>query len=168
MLSFQSVQSAPLYQSFGGMRTDDLAAIGLMIAAIGATIAILVPWLRRRDARAKQRLDLLGESLKNPQLNAHTRSQILSVLAKEHESSRLHFLKNTAFWQRLMFGGGWLAFVFCGGMALLAWTDLVPRQIANEALVYSLMGLAAMSLPLAMRELAAFKGRVARGERPAE
>lgn len=75
-----------------------LAAISLVIAAVGIIIAIIVPWLIRRDALLKQRLDLLGESLKNPQLDAQTRSQILSVLAKEHEPGRRHFLKNPAFW----------------------------------------------------------------------
>jgi hypothetical protein len=166
MLSLPDAQSN--LNSPGGIATiADLAAIGLMIAAMGTTIAILVSWLRRRDARAKQRLDLLDKSLENPQLDAQTRNLILSVLANEHESSRLHFLKNTAFWQRLVFAGGWLAFVFCGGMALLSWSGVVYLRIADEALVYSLMGLAVMSLPIAMRELALKVRRVSR-ERTSE
>lgn len=167
MISSQNIVDNYQVTSFP-VTFDDFATIGLVIAALGIIIAIVVPWSIRRDARAKQRLDLLGESLKNPQLDAQTRSQILSVLAKEHESGRLHFLKNPVFWQRLVFGGGWLAFVFFGGMALLSWIGVVSHQFLSESMVYSFMGLVMMSLPVAMRELAAFKTRSASREGPAE
>lgn len=133
--------------------TSWVGQIVLAIAVIAITLGIIVPWLSRRDARVKQRLDLLGESLKNPQLEAQVSRQILLVLAKEHQSSRLHFLKSPVFWQRLVFGGGWLMFVFCGGMAALSWGGLVDHGIAREALVYALLGLAVASLPFAMREI---------------
>lgn len=134
------------------MNYDELAAFGVLLVVLGSTVAIAGPWLRRRDARAKQRLDLLEESLQHSQLDPGTRNQILSVLAKEHEA-KLGFLANRAFWQRMIFGGGWLMFVVCSGMAILSWSGMVHRQIANGALAGALVGLAVSSLPFAMREM---------------
>jgi hypothetical protein len=136
---------------------DEFATIGLVIAALGIIIAIVVPWLIRRDARARHRLELLGESLKNQQLDAQTRSQILSVLAKEHNEGRLRFLKDPGFWQRCTFGFGWLVFIGSLGVSLLLWLSDDPD--AENGLFFAVGGLAIFSLPIAMRELAAFKSR---------
>ncbi len=143
------------------MRPDDFAAIAVLFVVLACTVAIAAPWLSRRNARVKQRLDLLQQALEHPQLDAQTRRQILTVLANEHQSRKLGALLRGAFWQRLVFGGAWLMFVFCGGMALLSWSGIVPRHIGSEALVFSLMGLAVASLPFAMRELSTRQGRVA-------
>lgn len=134
------------------MTYDDLAAIGVLLAVLGSTIAIVGPWLSRRNARAKQRLDLLEESLQHPQLDPETRNQILSVLTKEHDA-KFGLLANGALWRRMIFGGGWLVFVVCSGMAVLSWSGMVHRQIANGALAGALVGLAVSSLPFAMREM---------------
>ncbi|MFT4515079.1 MAG: hypothetical protein ACI89X_001213 [Planctomycetota bacterium] len=146
----QDIQS--LLNTHGRLSVEDMFAVGFLIAAAGVVIAIFVPWLKRRDARAKQRLDLLGESLESPQLDPGTRNQILSVLAKEHEA-KLGFLSNRAFWQRMFFGGGWLMFIVCSGMAALSWSGVVDHKVASEALVGALTGLAVASLPFAMREM---------------
>lgn len=137
------------------MRSDDIAAIGVLVVVLSSTVALVGPWLKRRSRLQQQRLDILQESLQHPTLDAETRRQILRVVAREHEASALSFLGRASFWQKLVFGGGWLAFVFCGGMALLSWSGLIRRHIADEAVVCSLVGLAIASVPIAMRELTA-------------
>ena len=143
------------------MRPDDFAAIAVLFVVLACTVAIAAPWLSRRNARVKQRLDLLQQALEHPQLDAQTRRQILAVLANEHQSSKLGALLSGVFWQRLVFGGAWLMFVFCGCVAFFSWSGIVPQHIGSEALVFSLMGLAVASLPFAMRELSSRQGRVA-------
>ena len=109
------------------MRSDDIAVVGVLMAVFGSTLALVGPFLKRRAARQKQRLDILEESLKHPNLDAQTRDEILRVLTREHEAPGLSFLGKSAFWQKLVFGGGWLAFVFCGGMGRLV---LERRRVA--------------------------------------
>ena len=143
--------SAGTVSVFQAMRPDDFAAMIFCVALAGVVVAILVPWLIRRDARARRRLELLGESLKNQQLDAETRSQILSVLAKEHHEGRLRFLLDPGFWQRCTFGFGWLLFIGSLGISLLMW--LSEDSDAEYGLFFAVGGLAILSLPIALREL---------------
>ena len=50
------------------MQGEAMLVLTLMVFAAGVAIVIFVLWLNRRHARARQRLDLLGEALENPQV----------------------------------------------------------------------------------------------------
>ena len=132
---------------------DDLVvALCILWGLVGVVVAVFVPWLKRRDARAKQRLDLLAASIERPEIDAQVRSQVLRTLAMEHESSGpLHRLMSSSFWMNLMFGLGWLLFVGALGCALLMW--LSEDSDAEYALFFAVGGLAILSLPIALREL---------------
>lgn len=136
------------------MRTDEIAAVGALLVVTGGLIAIFAPLLARRAARAKQRLDLLQQSLQHPQLDPATRNQILLVLANEHEANKWRWLTSRSFWQRVIFGGGWLLFVFFGGVAALAMSNFLPKFIMQSAFMLCLLGLALMTLPYGLGELA--------------
>jgi hypothetical protein len=143
------------------MSWDEIAAFAVFVLLVGAVLAAVLSVVGRRDARIRQRLTLLQQALEHPQLDAATRSQILSVLAKEHETSKLQFLKSANFWHRFVFGGGWLVFVFFGGIALLAMSNILPQQTAQLAIAWSLCGFAVLTLPLALRELLRRKSQLA-------
>jgi hypothetical protein len=134
------------------MQGEAMLVLTLMVFAAGVAIVIFVLWLNRRHARARQRLDLLGEALENPQLDEQTRGLILSVLANEHEASRLRSLISWAFWQRVVVAGGWFVFAMFGGLSFMSWAGWISKNNNPEALVYSFMGLVVLSMPIAIRE----------------
>lgn len=143
------------------MYWDDIAAFAVFVLLVSAVLAVVLSVVGRRDARVRQRLTLLQQALEHPQLDAATRSQILSVLAKEHDASKLRFLTSANFWHRIIFGGGWLVFVFFGGIALLAMNNVLPQGMAQLAIVWSLCGFAVLTLPPALRELLRRKSQLA-------
>jgi len=129
-----------------------LCILCVLCGLVGVVVAVFVPWLKRRDARAKQRLDLLAASIERPEIDAQVRSQVLRTLAMEHESvGLLHRLMSSSFWVNLTFGLGWLLFVGALGCALLMW--LSDDSDAENALYFAVGGLAILSLPIALREL---------------
>ena len=129
-----------------------LCILCVLCGLVGVVVAIFVPWLKRRDARAKQRLDLLAASIERPEIDAQVRSQVLRTLAMEHESvGPLHRLMSSSFWVNLTFGLGWLLFVGALGCALLLL--LSDDSDAYNALFFAVGGLAILSLPIALREL---------------
>ena len=131
-----------------------LCVLCVVCGLVGVAAAIFVPWLRRRDARAKQRLDLLAASLEGPEVDAQARSQVLLTLTREAEMSAS---ARSSFWTRLMFGFGWLLFVFSLGVTLVMWW--ANDRESENAFLFALGGLAILSLPIALRELGMRKPR---------
>lgn len=135
------------------MRFDDIVALGVfLLIALLATMAFGIGSARRHRT-ARQRLDVLGDALQRPDLDAETRRNILRVVTDEHEASRLQFLRRPAFWRGATFAVGWMMFLFCGGMSLAAGMDLIDDSVTDQAIPAALLGLGLLTLPVALREV---------------
>jgi len=124
----------------------------LLLGGVVVSLILLISsFSRHRAARRGQRLTMLQQALEYPQLDPQTRNQILRVLTEEQRGG-LRFLFTVAFWERLLFAVGWLMFLLFGGRWIGAQLDVFSRYQMDMCLVFGLLGLALMSLPIAMRE----------------
>lgn len=134
------------------MGVSDIVNIVAVVAVAGGLIAFTVPFLHRRSARKTQRLTMLQQALEHPQLDASTRNQILAALSKEHRFRPLRFLFRLDFWERVVFAGGWLTFLVFGGVSAGVGLGLVHSRYLDFFLFWTLLGLAMMTLPMAVHE----------------
>jgi len=148
-----------IQELFPGTDSEEKFAIGMIFTIVGVLAVVLLIWLNHRNAMAKKRLDLLSQSLDHPDLDAATRQKILDVLTKEQGMGLLGWLFNKELWLRLIGGVGWLTFVIAGGLFLLMAAGIIRGQEKEHFLVTALIGLAVVSLPVAVREMAASRER---------
>lgn len=125
----------------------------LLLCGVVVGLILLVGSLSRAGvSRKSQRLSMLQQALEHPQLDAQTRAEILRVLTREHSGGGLRFLLSAAFWERLLFAVGWLTFLLFGGRWVGAQLGVFSRYQMDTCMVFGLLGLALMSLPIAMHE----------------
>lgn len=114
-------------------------------------VSLLLQRAKRRHQLRLQRLQILQEALRHPQLDDGTRRQVLAVLGGEH--------RRTTFAQWLRVGyaaflaAAWLTFV--GGGAGWIYLEVQGRfwREVEPFVVMTIAGFALLTLPIALREL---------------
>lgn len=134
------------------MNGDEIIAVVAIPCAASFGIAVVIAGLKARQRAAMARLDLLREALRHPTLDEATRSELLRALVQDHD--RPPFWLRAELWRRLWFGSGWLLLLICGGMWLLGLMGLARGTDDESIAASALLGLAMLSLPLGLRELA--------------
>lgn len=134
------------------MRLNYLLVVVVMVAAAVGLFAFIMPYFHRLGARKTQRLTMLQQALEHPQLDAATRNQILQSLSKEHRWRPLRMLFSLVFWERAVFAVGWLTFLVFGGVSVGVGLNLVRSRHLDFFLFWTLIGLAMMTLPMAVHE----------------
>jgi hypothetical protein len=133
----------------------------LICGFVGCAItffAMLSARHKRRVEFRTRRLDLLAEALRDPNLDAGTRSELLRALAREHGGISAWFwqrLQQPMLWRVLWFGGGWMTMLL-GGTALLTYAmrmGMVRSYDLPGIVMLTALGFGMVTLPLALREL---------------
>lgn len=121
------------------------------LPAIGGMWSVLMQTAKRRHQLRMQRLQLLQEALRHPQLDEGTRRRVLEVLGSEHPRLPMAVLLRAGYIAFLCIA--WLMF-FAGGVAWIlsevqnwGWREEEPAMVATIA------GFALLTLPMAVREL---------------
>lgn len=127
-------------------------AVLFLCGCVIALLVLVASFSRHLESRKSQRYAMLQQALSHPQLDAETRNQILRVLAKEHSGGWVRFLFTIAFWERLIFAAGWLMLLLFGGRWAGAQMGFFSYFQMDFMLIMALLGLAMMSLPIAMHE----------------
>lgn len=121
------------------------------LPAIGGLWSVLMQAAKRRHQLRMQRLQLLQEALRHPQLDEGTRRRVLEVLGSEQPRLPMAVLVRAGYIGFLCIA--WLMF-FAGGVAWIlselqnwSWRDQEAAIFATVA------GFALLTLPMAVREL---------------
>lgn len=121
------------------------------LPAIGGLWSLVMQAAKRRHQLRMQRLQLLQEALRHPQLDEATRRQVLDVLGSEHPRLPMAVLLRAGYilflciaW--LMFFGGGVAWIL-SELQNWSWRDQEPAMFAT------IVGFALLTLPVAVREL---------------
>lgn len=111
----------------------------------------------RRDLRMR-RLELLAESLRDPNLDAATRNEVVRALANGPLDAFGWIwkqLRRPMLWKVLWFGSGWMLMLLCGAAVTLDWLGALrlggPDRPAFTMM--AVLGFGIVTLPLALREL---------------
>lgn len=133
----------------------------LSLSAAFCLIAFFVLLSTRHKSRADfrtRRLDLMAEALRDPNLDAGTRSELLRALAREHGGFAAWVwqrLQQPMLWRVLWFGAGWMTMLL-GGTALLTYAmrmGIVRSMDLPAIVMLTAIGFSMVTLPLALREL---------------
>jgi hypothetical protein len=105
-----------------------------------------------------RRLETLTEALRDPNLDAATRADLLRTVAREHDGGLgrwlLAHLQRRDLWRGLWFGAGWLMFVIGALMSMASLVDAVDLGRDSEVVfAMSAIGFAMITLPLGLREV---------------
>ena len=140
----------------------------LFCGAASCVIAFFVLLSTRQKRRADyrtRRLDLMAEALRDPNLDAGTRSELLRALAREQGGFPAWLwqrLQQPMLWRVLWFGGGWMTMLL-GGTALLTYAmrmGIVRSMDLPAVVMLTAIGFGMVTLPLALRELLRRDGTV--------
>lgn len=134
------------------MTGDEIIAVVAIGSSACFGIAIGTAAIMVRHKTAMARLEALRDALRHPSLDESTRAELLRALT--HDRGRWQFMLRPELWRRLWFGAGWLLLLICGGMWLLGLMGLARGMDDESMAVSALLGLAMLSLPLGLRELA--------------
>lgn len=140
------------------MNGRELALICSAACCVIAFFVLLSTRHKRRDDFRTRRLDLLAEALRDPNLDAPTRSELLRALAREHGgfSARIwQRLQQPMLWRVLWFGGGWMTMLL-GGTALATYAlrmGMVRSYDVPAIVMVTAVGFGMVTLPMALREL---------------
>ena len=140
------------------MNARELALFcGAACCVIAFFVLLATRHKRHADFRTR-RLDLLAEALRDPNLDAGTRSELLRALAREHGGFWgwvWQRLQQPMLWRVLWFGGGWMTMLL-GGTALATYAmrmGMVRSYDLPAIVMLTALGFGMVTLPLALREL---------------
>ena len=145
----------------------------VLVCVVGSFVFAVLSWFASRHKRAMElrnrRFELLAESLRDPNLEAGTRAEILRALARDHQGFRgwlWQRLQNPMVWRVLWFGSGWITMLISGAVLVMHATRLsrLDNYDVPPTVVCAVIGFAMVTLPLALRELLR-RDRVAANER---
>ena len=138
------------------MNGRELALI--FVCCVIAFIVLVSKGDKHRVAFRTRRLDLLAEGLRNPNLDAGTRAELLRALAREHGGFSgwvWQRLQQPMLWRVLWFGGGWMTMLM-GGTALATYAmrmGMVSSYDVPAIVMLTALGFGMVTLPLALREM---------------
>jgi hypothetical protein len=135
------------------MREEEaLAMVSVMVGCVVVVWMLLAHWHKRERLRTIQR------AIESGHLDEATRRQVLEILTADSRRA-------AEFWQRLwpnlvhlarrvVFIGGWLTLMIGGGMWIAMEIGGTGSRYDTEgAMVATVIGMALVTLPLALREL---------------
>lgn len=120
------------------------------LPAIGGLWSVLMQAAKRRHQLRMQRLQLLQEALRHPQLDEATRRQMLEVLGSEH---RLPMAMLLRLGYIAFLSVAWLLFLVGGVCWILGQVQGWSWRDMEESMVATIVGFALLTLPMAVREL---------------
>jgi hypothetical protein len=132
-----------------------LCALPFVLALVSYLGKLWMVGLNQQHELKLARLQVLAESLRQPQLDEQVRKQVAELLAEEHRLAGSW--RRSGGWlgvlQALALGTGWFLMVVGGGYCALAWSTGLPFGLRDPAILAAMTGLAMVTLPTALREM---------------
>lgn len=142
----------------GGSSSGDVEIFALVVglAVIVFSFIVLVVWMTNRAKARSERLKVMEEALRSERLDAEAKAELVAALTGRGEQRD----DLAPGWQRAAFGAGWVGLLMGATMMLVDEGDSF-----GKGLMCAGFGVAAMTLPLAIREFdRAGRAQRARGE----
>jgi len=141
--------------SSAGMVVLCLCALPFVLALISYLGKLWMVGVNQEHELKLARLQVLAESLRQPQLDDEVRKQVAELLAEEHRLAGSW--RRRGGWlgalQAVSLGLGWFALVVGGGYCALGWWTGLPRSVGDPAILTAMVGFGLLTLPTAMREM---------------
>lgn len=141
--------------SSGGILVLCLCALPFVLALVSYLGKLWMVGLDHQHELKLARLQVLAESLRQPQLDEDVRKQVAELLAAEHRLAGSW--RRNGGWlgalQAITLGVGWLALVVGGSYSAIAWLSGLPVQMGDPAILATAAGFGLVTLPAALREM---------------
>jgi len=142
-----------------------VVAMVIGLPVLGVLTAVLMQAGKRRHQVRVQQLQVLQKALEHPALDERTRADLTRLLADDHRRKHGPLGARLGRWLRgghvLLLACGWLLLI--GGIGFWIASDALdlPNRSMQPAIAATIVGIALVTLPLALRELLGRRDRKA-------